>query len=104
YVASAGYAVGDERASAAMGRKLRPSASPMRDATIGFIDSTVIGRPAAAESEVITLASSPHGFMAPKRSRSVATLRAKPCSVTQRRTAMPIEATLRSPSQTPVRP
>ena len=64
------------------------------------------GRPSSPAIEPITAASSPHGLMAAKRPRSVATLRANPCSVTQRLTATPIDASLRSAAafQTPVHP
>ena len=53
---------------------------------------------------VITAASRPQGLIAAKRARSVDTFSANPCIVTQRLTAMPIEASFRAPSvvQTPV--
>ena len=46
----------------------------------------------------------PQGVIACKAVRSPQTFSAKPCMVIQRRTPTPIEAILRSSTQTPVRP
>ena len=51
--------------------------------------------------EPMTAASRPHGLMAANRPRSVDTLSAKPCMVTQRFTAIPIDASFRAPPRRP---
>ena len=53
--------------------------------------------------EVIRTSGSPQATTHSKGCRSLSTLTAKPCVVTSRATCTPIEAILRSPSQTPVK-
>src|SRR4029079_2797273 len=56
----------------------------------------------SAWSDVMRTDWMPHGTMRSKKRRSVATLSAKPCQVTQSRACTPIDAILRSSIQTPV--
>src|SRR5689334_6539120 len=56
----------------------------------------------SACSDVMRTAGMPHGTMRSKYRRSVETLSAKPCHVTQSRACTPIDAILRSSIHTPV--
>ena len=76
--------------------ELRANTSAKASRTPRLTAAISTGRPSSPDIEPITAASSPQGLMAAKRARSVATLSAKPCSVTQRSTATPIDASLRS--------
>src|SRR5205823_3872779 len=58
--------------------------------------------PASRAIDVITTPSMPHGIMRSKKERSVVTLRANPCHVTQSRAWTPIEAIFFPRVQTPV--
>ena len=80
------------------------AASVARD--IGRWEELVGAAVEEGDLEPMTAASRPQGLMAAKRARSVETLSAKPCIVTQRLTATPMEASLRAPPavQTPVQP
>jgi hypothetical protein len=63
---------------------------------------SVGARPVSRTSEVICTSWRPQGTIQPNGARSFSTLMAKPCVVTPRATWTPIEAILRSPTQTPV--
>ena len=56
----------------------------------------------SSRSEVIRTPGSPQATTAPNGPRSLSTLTAKPCIETRRDTWMPIDAILRSSTQTPV--
>ena len=59
-------------------------------------------RPVSATSDVICTPSSPHGTIQLNGSRSLSTFTANPCIETPRERWTPIDAILRSPTQTPV--